>query len=84
MGDPVLAGGRFQLKPHPDFPVGCAVRVKPVGKSARPAKHRLVGRVGTVKKSGKELVLVFFPGERVGEFFPPRLLERAGGGPAAA
>jgi hypothetical protein len=62
--------------PNPDFPVGAAARVRPVGRMAKPAKGNLVGRVGTVVRSSRATILLEFPGEKFREHFAPRELER--------
>jgi len=73
---------RRDQRPHPDFPVGTAVRVRPPGPGARPAELRLVGRVGTVAHSARTFVRVEFPGEAGGEHFPPGQLARVTGAAA--
>ena len=64
-------------KPHPAFPVGAAVRVRPMAPTTRPAKQRLAGRVGAVVRSSAETILVEFPGEKYREHFQPHHLEPA-------
>ena len=62
---------------HPDYPVGAAVRVRPMAASARPAKRRLAGRVGTVLISTPAQLVVAFPGETFREHFLPAQVEPA-------
>lgn len=62
-------------KPHPDYPVGTVVRIRPMAASARPAKRRLAGMIGTVIISSSSLLVVAFPGERFREHFTPGQLE---------
>jgi hypothetical protein len=67
----------FEQSPHPDYPVGAAVRVKPTGRAARTSKARLVGRIGTVVRSTARELLVEFPGEKFKEHFLPGQVEPA-------
>lgn len=64
-------------QPHVDFPAGTSVRVRVMHPTARPAKLRLVGRVGTVVQSSRTVILVRFPGEAYREHFLPEHLELA-------
>ena len=66
------------MNPHPDFPVGAAVRVRTMAPTTRPAKQLLAGRIGTVVRSSLDAILVTFPGEKYGEHFQPHHLDRVG------
>lgn len=66
---------RNRAKPHPDFPVGAAVRVKALGAAVHPDKQRLAGRVGVVVRSTPQTILVSFPGEAYREHFLPTHLD---------
>jgi hypothetical protein len=65
------------LAPHPDFPQGASVRVRPLGYGATANRRRLVGRVGTVVKSSRSVVYVEFPGEEHREHYYPGQLDLA-------
>jgi hypothetical protein len=64
------------LAPHPDFPIGTPVRVKPMAANSAENRRRLEGRIGAVVKSSRSFVHVEFDGELFREHFRPEQLER--------
>jgi hypothetical protein len=63
--------------PHPDFPVGCKVRVRELGSNAAFYKGRFVGLVGRVLRSTRWQMYVEFPWVTGHCWFTPHQLERA-------
>jgi hypothetical protein len=62
--------------PHPDFPVGAAVKVRRMALTSSPARQLLSGQVGVVVRSTADAVVVEFPGVKQVEQFQPQHLDR--------